>query len=356
MGGSLRKKVFDLAKYPKYYVRPDGLHETILRVNGKRKAFRGKTDKEVWEKVKAFDRSKAEAQAAAPVTFAQIADAWWSEIEPSLAETSTKSYKPAMRRAVAEFGARAAADITAREIDAFIRDFATRYARKTVTTQLQVIRQILRWAEVKGHVQHNPATAVRPPKNLKQTRRTAPDKDQIARIKSHARDTPFGLFAALIYYTGCRRGEALALTGKDIDREAKRIYIRRSVYYMGNAPHLKAPKTEAGVRQVPLLPALDALLPHKLPSGYLFAEPDGKPLTYKHIEKKYHDYCAASGVTVTPHQIRHGYATALYECGVDAKTAQALLGHAQLSTTMDIYTHVCSDAISSAAEKMEAGF
>ena len=41
-----------MARYPKYYVRPDGLHETILRINGKRKAFRGKTDKEVWEKVK----------------------------------------------------------------------------------------------------------------------------------------------------------------------------------------------------------------------------------------------------------------------------------------------------------------
>lgn len=65
---------------------------------------------------------------------------------------------------------------------------------------------------------------------------------------------------------------------------------------------------------------------------------------------------ATSGVTVTPHQIRHGYATALFECGVDAKTAQALLGHAQISTTMDIYTHVCSDAISAAAEKMKGGF
>ena len=45
-----------MPKYPSYYIRPDGLHETILRINGKRKAFRGKTDKEVWEKVKAFDR------------------------------------------------------------------------------------------------------------------------------------------------------------------------------------------------------------------------------------------------------------------------------------------------------------
>ena len=39
---------------PKYYVRPDGLHETIIKINGKRKAFRGRTDREVWEKVKSY--------------------------------------------------------------------------------------------------------------------------------------------------------------------------------------------------------------------------------------------------------------------------------------------------------------
>ena len=51
-----------MPKYPSYYIRPDGLHETILRINGKRKAFRGKTDKEVWEKVKAFDRAQLQAE------------------------------------------------------------------------------------------------------------------------------------------------------------------------------------------------------------------------------------------------------------------------------------------------------
>ena len=67
-------------------------------------------------------------------------------------------------------------------------------------------------------------------------------------------------------------------------------------------------------------------------------------------------YCAASGVTVSLHQIRHGYATALFEAGVDPKTAQKLLGHAKLSTTMDIYTHVYGDAIAAAAEKMKKSF
>ena len=88
----------------------------------------------------------------------------------------------------------------------------------------------------------------------------------------------------------------------------------------------------------------------------LFAEPDGDLLTNDHFTALYDNYRDASGVTVTPHQIRHGYATALLESGVDPKTAQVLLGHAQLSTTMDIYTHVRDGQLKAAAEKMEKGF
>lgn len=343
-----------MAKYPSYYVRPDGLHETIIRVNGKRKAFRGKTDREVWEKVKAFDRSQA-AKQPEKTTFAQVADAWWAEIEPTLAHNTEKGYKPALRRAIEEFGSTAVAEITAKDIDRYIKEFSSTRAKKTVTTQLQVIRQILRKAELEGAIQYNPAAAVRPPKGLPQKRREAPDKEQIQRIKDAA-GLPFGLFAVLVYYTGCRRGEALALTGADIDRKHRVIHIRRSVYYVGNFPHLKEPKTEKGFRTVPLLTALDELLPARLPTGYLFPGEHGEPMKNGRFTIEYKKYKTASGVTVAPHQIRHGYATALYEAGIDAKTAQTLLGHAQISTTMDIYTHICEDRLAAAAEKMEKGF
>ena len=349
-----------MAKYPKYYVRPDGLHETILRINGKRKAFRGKTDREVWEKVKAFDRAAAEAEAQQAAkeatTFATLANRWWDEIEPTLEHNSTKNYRPALKRAKDEFGDCQVSEITAQMIDAYIHDFSATRARKTAATQLQIIRQILRFAVVQGALPYNPAEALRLPKGLKVTYRMPPDEDQVKLIKAHAKDTPFGLFAALVYYTGCRRGEALALTGADIDRKAKRISITKSVYYVGNYAQIKQPKTEKGTREVPLLDALDKLLPKRLPKGYLFAEPNGEPLTDDHFFDAYKKYQQATGVTVTPHQIRHGYATALYECGVDFKTMQALLGHAQLSTTMDIYTHVRQNSIKAAEEKMQENF
>ena len=155
-----------MAKYPKYYVRPDGLHETIIRINGKRKAFRGKTDREVWEKVKAFDRAAAEAEAEEETTFETVADKWWEEIEPTLAPSSLKSYKPALARAKKEFGAHQIGTITAQEIDRFIKGISAQYAKKTTAMQLQVIRQSIRWAEINGYVQYNPAASVRQPLSL----------------------------------------------------------------------------------------------------------------------------------------------------------------------------------------------
>ncbi len=348
-----------MPKIPKYYVRPDGLHESIIKVTmpdgtQKRKAFRGKTDTEVYNKIKNYSREAVTHPEG--VLFRVEAKAWWKEIEPTLEHNTVKSYRPAYERAVNYFGNEVAAKITARDIDTYIRDFSVTRARKTVVTQLQVIRQILRKAEVDGSIQYNPAQAVKPPRNLPQTRREAPTKEEIKLIKESV-NLPFGLFAFLIYHTGCRRGEALALTGKDIDRKKGLVHITKSVYHEGNKPRLKRPKTEKGCRDVPLLSALSTALPGRLGAGFLFSVDGGKtPLTNDQVTGLYNQYREASGVTVTPHQIRHGYATALFENGIDPKTAQTLLGHAQLSTTMDIYTHVCEDVISAAAKKMEEGF
>lgn len=337
---------------PKYYVRPDGLHETIIRIGGKRRAFRGKSDREVWNKVKAY---RAERDAGKTETFEAVAHAWWNEIEPTLAPNSLRNYSPAYERAVAQFGSMDVSTVTAKDVERYINQFAKTRAKKTVITQRQIIRQILNKAQREGYIMYNPADAVLLPKNLPQKKRHAPSADQIEKIKAGV-TADFGLFAFLIYYTGCRRGEALALRYEDIDRTAKRIRIEKSVYYVGAQPKIKTPKTDAGSRTVPLLSALAAALPDKN-HGYIFSNDGGKsPMMDNRVTKAYAAYQAATGVTVSPHEIRHGYATALHEAGVDYKTAQQLLGHAQLSTTMDIYTDVLDDTLDEAATKMDGAF
>ena len=164
---------------PKYYVRPDGLHESIITVNGKRKAFRGKTDREVWNKIKAY---RAEAEKPKTVPFSDVAHAWWNEIEPTLAPNSLRNYSPAYERAVAQFGPEDVATITSKEVETYINQFAKTHAKKTVITQRQIIRQILNKAQREGYISFNAAQAVLLPKNLPQKRRHAPPADQIQTI------------------------------------------------------------------------------------------------------------------------------------------------------------------------------
>ena len=328
-----------MARYPKYYVRPDGLHETILRINGKRKAFRGKTDKEVWEKVKAFDREADRVEAEKAAAFEKIAAPFFM--------SSICSGRGASRWVPG-------------------RDHRER-DRPVYQGLLRHPRPENRGDPVADHPPDLPKgrSGWRYKLQPGQRREAAskPDADPPGRAPSGAdrthkkrRRPPLRPVCLPRLLHRLPPGGALALTGADIDRKKNLVHIKKSVYHVGNSPHIKQPKSDAGCRDVPLLPALAKLLPKKLGKGYLFAEPDGSLLTNDHFTGLYDAYRDASGVTVTPHQIRHGYATALLESGVDPKTAQVLLGHAQLSTTMDIYTHVRDGQLKAAAEKMEKGF
>lgn len=334
---------------PKYYVRPDGLHETIIRINGKRKAFRGKTDREVWNKVKAY---RDDLDAGKTETFKTVARAWWNEIEPTLAPNSLKNYSPAYNRAVAEFGGADVAAITAKDIETYINQFARTHAKKTVVTQRQIIRQIMNKAQREGYITVNPASAVLLPKNLLQKKRHAPSREQIKIIKESVND-PFGLFPFVVYYTGLRRGEVRGLRYEDIDREKKRITVRRNVYDVSTTPHIKKPKSDAGLRALPLLDALAAVLP-KRKHGYIFPDDDATgPLPDWKVQDRYEAYQRRTGVTATLHEVRHGYASALYDAGLDMKMIQEFLGHAQLSTTMDIYTEIFDDKVDAAGAQLE---
>lgn len=335
-------------KKPKYYVRPDGIHEAIRVIDGKRVAFRGKTDAEVERKMLVWRGEQKEK-----TRFKTVAEAWWDVHEPTLAYNSTKNYAPALERAIKKFGDDYVEDITALDVDEYIKDYCRGgRSRKVVATQLQIIRQVLDYAALQGYLSANPAKVVKVPRGLPRAYRMPPTPEEIKKIKEHASDH---LLPFLIYETGCRHGEAMGLRWEDIDRKKKLVHIRRSVYYVSTVPYLKEPKSAAGLRDVPLLDALDAALPKKLPKGYIFSDDAGKsPLKKSPALRMYAAFQQETGVQVTCHQIRHAYATALMEAGIAPKVAQVLLGHAQLSTTMDIYTHVMENQLTQAAEKMNA--
>ena len=90
------------------------------------------------------------------------------------------------------------------------------------------------------------------------------------------------------------------------------------------------------------MPLVDKLLEKITPGTGLVFPGDSGYMTNGMFERHWRHYTKASGVACTPHQLRHAYATMLYEAGdkVSMEDAQYLLGHAQIQTTKDIYTHI----------------
>ena len=315
--------------------RADGLLEKAVKIDGKSVHFYGKTVAELNKKISSYQTEKEKGR-----TFLEIAEEWRSVRFEHLAYNSKKNYTPAYQRAADQFGDIRVKDLTAHKINEFIADFSrSGYAMKTVQTQLLVIRLILTYAVSSGDLAYNPAQSVKIPKNLPKSVRELPSEEEIELVKQGV-TAPFGLFAYFLLYTGCRRGEALGLQYKDIDFKKKEIHITKSLYFDNNQPKIKLPKTAAGNRVIPLLDPLAKILSKKQSNEQYVFGWDGLPMTQSQFQRLWKSYVSAVGVRLTPHQLRHAYATTLYEAGVGLKEAQMLLGHSSLEMTMEIYTHL----------------
>ena len=330
--------------------RADGrLTKTITDPRtGKRLYFYGKTEREINRKILEFTERSASGR-----TFAEVADEWWGDTLERLSPNSVHTYRKAKERAVEEFGDESIKSITARDIQLFIKRFAgcgeTAKARKTVSNQLMVINSIFKHAICEGDCADNPAQSVTIPKNLKKTKRSAAKESEEEIIK---KNVDLWLLPYVVLYTGMRKGEALAITGADIDMDERTISITKSVYFQSDVPYIKEPKTEAGKRIVPILDPLMPYIPELKDDEYLFsaASDPKKPMGYGLFRLRMKKFHEKTGTTFGTHQLRHSYATILFECGVDPKTAQHLLGHAQISTTMDIYTDFREQSAKAIAE------
>lgn len=143
------------------------------------------------------------------------------------------------------------------------------------------------------------------------------------------------LLIEMFYSTGCRVGEMVNIKISDIDFNSKSIKVmgkgskERIVYYGDYASKY-----------------LEDYLKNKDKKGYLFTNKRGEKLTIEEVEYIVRDIMKHISIKthVTPHTLRHTFATHLLNNGADIRTVQELLGHANLSTT-GIYTHVSSDRL-----------
>lgn len=338
----------------KYYQRPDGLFESIRTINGKRVPFRGRTCREVDRKILEY-REKLERGR----TVKEICDEWQRAREPEISESTRKTYAAMSAHLLDALGEKPAKDVKPLDLERLLLRMKERGRRAGTIGMVQTICiQVFRWAVVHGDIDVSPAAEIRMPKGTERRRRGSLTAEQIQTVTQYRGDG--WLLGLMLLYTGMRRGELMALRYEDIDRKAGTITICRKVNYAYQPARIEEQtKTAAGMRTIPLLsPVRNALPKGRL--GLIFHQEDGGVLDTAALAKMWAAFLNGTGLEgpegqkITPHWMRHTFATICYDAGVDVKSAANFLGHADEKITMGIYTHLSKTREQRSAEQLEA--
>lgn len=336
--------------------RKDGRYQYKLRINGKEKYFYSgeptirKAEKDINEQILIYKTTEQNRN-----TFYVVADNWNSDYRKKHSDLNyRKNLRAAYERIIEYFGKEVyIKDLTAVELNLFINKLVLKeYSKKTIATHKSVLNMIFNYAILNGYITYNPMQDIKLPGGLPKKQREMPATDDIKIVSSHFEG--FDLLPFFLLYTGCRKSEALAIRSEDIDFDKKTIKIRNHVIHDGNKPIFEPVlKTESAEREVILLDRLAEVIPKKF-NGFLFSMAgDGKdPLTKSAFAKRWKKYCDTYNVNITAHQLRHGYATMLFEAGIDVKDAQELMGHSDINLTRQIYTHIRSERKKETADKL----
>lgn len=215
-------------------------------------------------------------------------------------------------------------------------------AKKTLSDAKMTAKQVFQYAIDLRDIAYNPAESVKIPRNApKSTRRALTvEEREIITNTPHPTQTA----AMIMLYGGLRRGEVIALRYSDIDLEHGTITVNKSVDLTKNQPIIKATKTKAGNRFVQIPKILTDFLSQRkseiLPneSDIVIAE---KILSASSWRKRWSRYLKDVGLDgVTPHMLRHTACTMMIESGMDVSSVKNQMGHSDIQTTLEIYTHI----------------
>jgi integrase/recombinase XerD len=267
------------------------------------------------------------------------------KVERNLTPNTIESYSrdlTRLRRFLAERGRHAVDDVTAADLTDYLLDMLeAKLGARSRARALVALRGWFRFLLAERYLEGDPTATLDAPR----TGRRLPDvvaEDAVSRLlAAPRRDTARGLRdAAMIeclYATGVRVSELVGLAVADVNLSAG--YAR----VMGKGRKQRLVPMGDMARQ-----SITAYLEEARPGfikdarqNALFLSGRGKPLTRQGFWKLLKRYAVAAGIpqNISPHKLRHSFATHLIEHGADLRAVQAMLGHADISTTQ-IYTHV----------------
>lgn len=363
--------------------RADGLFQVKRKMpDGKTKVFYGHSRTEAEgkyrEALRTTENEKEEAE-----FFEAVAVKYWDALVKRIVDGTNSTYKSNFDRCVNAFCGLRMDEISPEKIVNFgqmLKD--ERLSTSTIKNTYSVLRGIFKAWRLSSGSSYNPMQDITSPAGKPAVTREPPTDKELALLRDHPEG--FGLCAWMLMYTGCRLGELIALQWRDVDFDSDKIYVSKKVSWAGGGMRIQYPKTPNGIRTIPLLPHLKKQLEPRRgkPTEYVIGGLS-RPLTDAEYHSRWLAHCQKLGLvrpsksktqyrdkrrgqkakqdplppvmepTVTAHQLRHSFASDLYDAGVGVLEAKKIMGHADISTTYKVYTHIREHKLQEATEKME---
>lgn len=317
------------------------------------------------------------------VTFSAWFEIWIKDYKtPSVKMGTVCAYRECYNVYIKDtFGNKQLRDIRTDNIQRFYNRMAIKYSRNTLEVCRAILNGVFKQAIRNEVIQKNPVTNAVLPKGKKKKAVEAMTEEEQSIFLKYARDSSFFPLFELALATGMRSGEIRGLRWEDVNFEQKTIYITCTLIQHENIYYLVSPKTESSEREIPMLDNVYRLLkkqkkkqmeerielgnlwqPIEGMENLVFTKMDGKPISNARFTqeiKKVVRKINKAGVDfkrITPHVFRHTFATRSIEKGIPPKVLQTILGHKDLSTTMDTYAHVMPNTKASEIQKLSGLF
>ena len=295
----------------------------------------------------------------ATITFSQfITECWEPAVVPHLKASSVRYYGLQIRcHLLPKFGAWKIKDITKAEVQRFLADKRKQgFSGSSVHGIRTALGKVLQAAVDWNYLEHNSARGIRLGDRTPVQERVYLMPKQVSLLFTSL-SAPCRTLVLVVTLTGLRIGELLALRWKHIDFKNDLIRVRETVY----EGLFGAPKTKSSRRDVPMSqPVREALVTQRNETAetqseqLVFASRNGTPINPKNLLRRVlQPACRKLNLPVISwHSFRHTHATLLGEVGESLRTAQAILGHSDLKTTLNVYTHAIPESQRRAVDKV----
>lgn len=349
--------------------RPDGLYQTSICIGKKpngtpiRKTFYARTLKELNIKAAEYERrfrlgilSNDEN-----MTFGVLSELWIKEYKPKVRASTRDMYERILKKHLYGLASYKLREIKAHQLQSIINQLAASGKSASMLKKIKIAAaQIMQIAMDNDIVYKNVFSRIKIPEIPAQSRRPLSEEEQDLVMRTFAGHR-MGIPALLLLFCGIRRGELIALTWDDISVLNRTIIVNKGAVFVHNQPLIESPKTAAGNRTIPIPDIiLEAIknAQEQAKSKMVCPSISGKIMSASAFRKLWNSYLNYLNIEaggrngsrthpkiikidhLTPHLFRHTYATILYDAGVDVKSAQILLGHADITVTLKIYTHL----------------